>query len=63
MDATKKNTSIRFTEQERQALDKGAEELGITVSEYIRLRLTESSQLERIEKKIDEIKKIVSKKK
>jgi macrodomain Ter protein organizer (MatP/YcbG family) len=60
--STKKMTGVRLSEQERQALEKEANELGITLSEYIRERLKDSSQLDRIEKKIDELKKIVSKK-
>ena len=55
-------TSIRLSEQERQALEREANDLGVTLSEYIRDRLKDSSQLDRIEKKIDDIKKIVGKK-
>jgi len=60
--STKKMTSIRLSEQERQALEREANDLGVTLSEYIRDRLKDSSQLDRIEKKIDDIKKIVGKK-
>ena len=54
-------TGVRLSEQERQTLEKEANDLGITLSEYIRDRLKDSSQLDRIEKKIDDIKKIVGK--
>jgi len=59
--SSKKMTGVRLSEQERQTLEKEANDLGITLSEYIRDRLKDSSQLDRIEKKIDDIKKIVGK--
>lgn len=55
MPIAKKMSGIRFSDEEREKLEKEAQQLGMSFSEYVRFRVTESSQLERIEKKIDSI--------
>jgi hypothetical protein len=57
----KKITAVRLSDEERRRIEKEAEDLGITISEYLRIKVQGSSQLDRIEKKIDSIDKKVSK--
>jgi len=59
--AAKKVTGVRLSDEERARLEKEADDLGITLSEYLRTKINSSSQLERIEGKIDEIKEELKK--
>jgi hypothetical protein len=51
-----------LSDVDRQYLEQEAAEMGLSLSDYMRAKLKGSSQLDRIEKKVDEIKAAITQK-